>query len=113
MVDATRFATGRSNHQRISIYGDKGSLVFQNGPEPRIEVALEPFTKDGSALLVPVPSRLLGASRSHIPGFVNTILDSAPVEFPTFADGLRTQEVLEAAEVSHAEDRWVSLPLPR
>ena len=27
------FATGRTNHQRISIYGDKGSLVFQNGPE--------------------------------------------------------------------------------
>ena len=113
VVSATRFATGRSNHQRISIYGDKGSLVYQNGPEPRIEVALEPFSKDGSALLVPVPPRLVGSSRSHIPAFVNTILDGAPCDFPTFADGLRTQEVLEAAEVSHHEDRWISLPLPR
>ena len=51
--------------------------------------------------------------RSHVPAFVNTILDGAPIDFPTFADGLRTQEVLEAAEVSHNEDRWVSLPLPR
>ena len=113
VVDATRFATGRSNHQRISIYGDTGSLVFQNGPEPRIEVAVEPFSRDGSAVLVPVPSRLVGSPRSHVPSFVNTILDGAPVDFPTFADGLRTQEVLEAAEVSHSEDRWISLPLPR
>lgn len=113
VVDATRFATGRTNHQRISIYGDKGSLVFQNGPEARIEVAVEPFSKDGSAVLVPVPSRLAASPRSHVPAFVNTILDGAPADFPTFADGLRTQEVLEAAEVSHVEDRWVSLPLPR
>ncbi|MDE2840055.1 MAG: Gfo/Idh/MocA family oxidoreductase [Chloroflexota bacterium] len=113
VVDATRLATGRSNHQRITIYGDKGSLVFQNGPEGRIEVAVEPFSKDGSAVPVPVPSRLAASSPSHVPAFVNTILDGAPVDFPTFADGLRVQEVLEAAEVSHNEDRWVSLPLPR
>lgn len=113
IVDATRFATGRTNHQRISIYGDKGSLVFQNGPEARIEVAVEPFSKDGSAVPVPVPSRLVASARSHVPAFVDTILDGAPVDYPTFADGLRTQEVLEAAEVSHSEDRWVSLPLPR
>lgn len=113
VVDATRFATGRSNHQRITIYGDRGSLVFQNGPEGRIEVAVEPFSKDGSAVPVPVPSRLAASSPSHVPAFVNTILDGAPVDFPTFADGLRVQEVLEAAEVSHVEDRWVSLPLPR
>ena len=113
VIAATRFATGRSNHQRISIYGDKGSLVYQNGTEPRLEVAVEPFSKDGSAMLVPVPSRLVGSSRSHVPAFVNTILDGAPVQFPTFADGLRTQEVLEAAELSHTDDRWISLPLPR
>ena len=113
VVDATRLATGRSNHQRITIYGDKGSLVFQNGPEGRIEVAVEPFSKDGSAVPVPVPSRLAASSPSHVPAFVNTILDGAPVDYPTFADGLRVQEVLEAAEVSHLEDRWISLPLPR
>lgn len=113
VIAATRFATGRTNHQRISIYGDKGSLVFQNGAEPRLEVAVDPFSKDGSAVLVPVPARLVRASRSHIPAFVKTILDGAPVAFPTFADGLRTQEVLEAAEISHNEDRWISLPLPR
>ena len=54
-------------------------------------------------MLVPVPSRLVGSSRSHVPAFVNTILDGAPVQFPTFADGLRTQEVLEAAELSHTD----------
>ena len=113
VVDATRFATGRKNHQRISIYGDKGSLVYQNGPEPRLEISAEPFSKDGGEALVPVPQRLLGGSRSHVPPFVDTILDGAPVAFPTFADGLRAQEVLEAAEVSHNEDRWVSLPLPK
>ncbi len=112
VVDATRFATGRANHQRISIYGDKGSLVYQNGPEPRIEVSAKPFSKDGSTVLAPVPPRLAESPRSHVPAFVNTILDGAPVDFPTFEDGLRTQEVLEAAEVSHLEDRWVSLPLP-
>lgn len=113
VVDATRFATGRKNHQRISIYGDKGSLVYQNGPEPRLEIAAEPFSKDGGEVLVPVPQRLLSGSRSHVPPFVDTILDGAPVAFPTFEDGLRAQEVLEAAEVSHTEDRWVSLPLPK
>ena len=113
VIAATRFATGRTNHQRISIYGEKGSLVYQNGVEPRIEVAVEPFSRDGAALLVPVPSRHVSQPRSHIPAFVNTILDGAPVQFPTFADGLRTQEVLEAAERSHDEDRWIALPLPR
>ena len=113
VVAATRFATGRQNHQRISIYGDKGSLVFQNGAEPRIEVSVGPFSKDGAEMLAPVPSRLTASRRSHVPAFVNTILDGAPCAFPTFADGLRTQEVLEAAERSHAEDRWIALPLPR
>ena len=113
VVDATRFATGRRNHQRISIYGDKGSLVYQNGPEPRLEISAEPFSNDGSETLVPVPARLLEASRSHVPPFVDSILDGAPVNFPTFEDGLRAQEVLEAAEVSYTEDRWVSLPLPK
>ncbi len=113
VVAATRFATGRSNHQRISIYGTRGSLVYQNGAEPRIEVAVEPFSHDGTAVCVPVPSRHASQPRSHIPAFVNTILDGAPVQFPTFADGLRTQEVLEAAERSHSEDRWIALPLPR
>ncbi len=113
VVAATRFATGRQNHQRISIYGDKGSLVFQNGAEPRIEVSGGPFNRGGGEVLAAIPSRLTASRRSHVPAFVNTILDDAPCAFPTFTDGLRTQEVLEAAERSHEEDRWISLPLPR
>jgi predicted dehydrogenase len=113
VIAATRFATGRVNHQRISLYGDKGSLVYQNGREPRLEVSVEPFSKDGGEMLATVPSRLASSTRSHVPAFVSTILDGAAVDFPTFEDGLRAQEVLEAAERSHEEDRWIDLPLPR
>jgi predicted dehydrogenase len=111
VIAATRFATGRSNFQRISIYGTTGAIIYENDRVPRIQVALPPFVKDSTYLEVPIPSRLSGGRLSHIPAFVNAILDGLEPTFPTFEDGLRTQEVLEAVERSCQPGDWVTLPL--
>ena len=44
----------------------------------------------------------------HLARIVRT-LQGEPTDFPTFADGLRAQEVAEAVQVSSRERRWVEL----
>ena len=50
-------------------------------------------------------------ARSFVPAFVNAIRGEEAPLLPTFYDGMKAQEVLDAVLRSGAERRWVDLPL--
>jgi len=121
--EATRFANGRRNGQRIEINGSKGSLVFEledmnilwfyssedpNGIQGfrRIQVT-EPMHPYMSAWW----------PAGHIIGYENLFvhivysflkaIDEDKLPSPNFADGVECQRVLEVVEKSIKEKRWV------
>jgi predicted dehydrogenase len=122
--EATRFATGRKNHNRWEINGEKGSVVFN---QERMN-ELEFYSKDdeeglqGFRLIQATEGSHPYAGRywptAHIIGyehtFINLLADALTALAegkeisPNFEDGLRNQRVLDAVEKSSASRSWVS-----
>jgi predicted dehydrogenase len=119
-VEGSRFAPGRKNWNRFEINGSEGSLAFDL--ERMNEIAL--YTNEGPqsgfrTVLATAPEHPYVSAwwpPGHILGFehtfVHTVLEllraiatGEPVT-PSFADGLRNQQVLEAIERSSASRRW-------
>jgi len=123
--ESSRFATGRKNGQRFEINGSKGSIVFELERLNELQ-----FYNDSDATgrhgfrLIQVTEashpyianywpagHIIGWEHTFINAVadvINGIVDGAPVH-PTFADGLVTQEVLDAVEQSAASGMWVSV----
>jgi predicted dehydrogenase len=126
-VEASRMGTGLTNDIGFEIFGEKGALRF-NGLDPAwLEVydvrdsdkptgGLRGFRK------VEAVNRYAGQKApdwSMTPDFVRThaecqwqflkaIAEGRPTQ-PTLADGLHIQAVMEAAERSSQEGRWVEI----
>lgn len=123
--EASRFALGRKNHNKIEINGSKGSIVFNQERMNELEYysdqdgdGLKGFrtiqTTDGAH---PYASHYWPVA--HIIGyehtFINLLADAftamaegRPIE-PNFVDGYRNQAVLDAVERSHESRGWISL----
>jgi predicted dehydrogenase len=120
--EATRFAAGRRNYNAIEIYGSEGSILWN---QEDMNVFWYFSRKD--------PANLQGFRRvqatdpshpyasnwwpsGHIIGyehlFVHEIyeflrtLNSKKVNYPTFADGLSCQKVLDAVEKAANSRKW-------
>jgi len=123
--EATRFANGRKNDNRIEINGSKGSLVFEfekmnrlqfySGDDPEhlrgfrdilVTEACHPFIEGYWPA-----GHLIGYEHT----FINTVLDflnglnKRKAVAPTFRDGLECQRVLDAVAISAREKRWVKV----
>jgi predicted dehydrogenase len=119
-VEATRFAPGRKNHNRFEINGSLGSLAFdlerlnelefyeEAGPESGFRTIL---ATDESHPFVEAwwpPGHTLGYEHT----FVHTVVDfvravaAGHVPHPSFADGVRNQQILDAIERSASSRRW-------
>ena len=119
-VRISRIATSASRppfpdmHQGIELYGDAGALVYDLHRHSQVELR-RPKT----------PTRLLDApdplpasadewivthemGRRQIERFARAVLDGHPAS-PDFADGLRAQAVMDAAERSQAASGWVNV----
>lgn len=123
--EATRFATGRKNYERIEINGSKGSLVFCLERMNELEFysledskAVQGFrTILATENLHPYvqawwpPGHLIGYEHT----FVHTVYDLIEClaqdkkPFPNFVDGVRCQEVLEAVINSVEKEKWISV----
>ena len=115
---------GRS--QTLSICGSDGSLVFDSNVDGW-EIGLMGSTAEDQTLRpIEVPRDMMAGIdesskeaglRSFVTNypsmsrkFVDVILhDQEPS--PSFLDGMKAQEVMDAAMISSAEGRWVDLPL--
>jgi predicted dehydrogenase len=124
-MTVSQVSAGRKNRLFIEVYGTKSSLVW-NGEQPdelwigQRNVANQVVIKD------PVLLNDKARSYADLPGghsegyddtfkqvfrrFYRTLEDrGAPVEYPTFEDGLRQLEILDAVLESSRARAWVDL----
>lgn len=114
-VIATSVANAAAG-SRFEAYGSEGTLVLDNSEH------LHGARAGGSLEELAMPDALLqqfgdyphnsslGAFIRLVDVFVRGIREGAPVA-PSFSDGVKVQEVMGAVHRSHAEGRWVDLPL--
>lgn len=124
-LEATRFASGRRNHNRIEINGSKGSLVFNLEDMNRLEYYNADDPKDAQGF------RSIQVNESchpymdhwwppgHAIGYQNTFVNQFADFFraiaedtkpePGFEEGMENQKVLEAVTNSIAKHRWIEI----
>lgn len=107
---SSRNATARANHIRAEIYGSDGAIVYENGIRDTVEASLgSSMWKRNAWAKLPVPPALLREdAKNSMHYFVQDVATGSRIA-PTFADGLRAQEVLTAVVRSWAERRWVDV----
>jgi predicted dehydrogenase len=129
-VEASRLATGTNDELRLEIHGSQGALRFNlmdpnwlyvyNAREPDAPIggdrgfkAIETVQRYPPPAVLPGPKFSVGWMRYHIASQYSfiTSLTEGQLTSPNFVDGMKVQEVMEAAYISAGEDRRVSLPL--
>jgi predicted dehydrogenase len=123
---ATRFATGRKNYLRLEIFGSEGGLIFnlerlnelefydrKDDPKAQgfrnimVTDSIHPFMHKWWP-----PGHVIGWEHTFIHevgDFLTAVLEKKHVR-PDFYDGLRCQQVLDAAWISAAKQKWVKIP---
>ncbi len=106
-----KYATGRTNDQRIEAYGSKGALVYNVERPGELEVCLGPEAcraRRWSTIVVPdqfgdlgMIGRLEAYRLEQARTFVEGALSRTPVE-PTFEDELTCQAILDAVAAATA-----------
>jgi predicted dehydrogenase len=122
-IDVTRMAPGRKNCNRFEINGSAGSLAFDLERMNELEVYLgsdPPAVRGFRRVIVTEqthpyikawwpPGHIIGYEHT----FTHTVFDfleamaDKRVPSPSFADGVRTQRVLSAIELSAKSRRWM------
>ncbi len=124
--EATRFAIGRKNAERIEINGEKGSLSFNFERMNELEFfsAKDPGDRQGfKTILATEPVHPYVSAYwppGHVIGYEHTFVNQAADLLtgiarnrklsPDFEDGLRCQQVLDAVVESAKTKRWVKIP---
>jgi predicted dehydrogenase len=123
--EATRFAPGRRNHHCFEIYGSKGSIIwdlehmnyfqYYNGSDPDLQQGFRTIhATDGGHPYADnwwPPAHIIGYEHCFVHEMYEflTQLRRKKVTYPTFADGVQCQKVLDAVEKSAANKRWVTV----
>jgi predicted dehydrogenase len=112
--ETSQCAAGYGNHHRIEVSGEKGTLVVLSGEPNRIWMSLgETVSHYGTwATSLPehiVPTMFSAAQRNDGPGLLVDAIRGEDVDYPTFADGVAAQEVLEAISESDTSGRWIEI----
>ncbi|MGN6565411.1 MAG: Gfo/Idh/MocA family protein [Thermomicrobiales bacterium] len=116
VLNASRCAIGRNNHQRVEIYGTKGALIYeiekwdQGGTQVQVCLGSAQARHGGFATVNVPPAYLAGHPQRAMADFIEAIATGGPMT-PNFYDGMRCQEVIEAVERSADHNGWVELPL--
>ena len=105
----------------VQIYGSKGMLELPRGREESLEAVVRGarLGEDQATRELPVPDRFKSAPgeqsggslafRALVRRFLEGIAQGTSLS-PTFYDGLRCQQVLDAVARSSAENRWIAIP---
>ncbi|MBD3181028.1 gfo/Idh/MocA family oxidoreductase [Candidatus Poribacteria bacterium] len=123
--EATRFAAGRKNHNRFEINGSKGSVVFNLERMNELEYynCDDPEGLQGFRLIQATdPSHPYIEAwwpAAHIIGYEHTFIHQVynlmqaiandEMPSPSFVDGVKCQEVLDAVVKSAQEKTWVDI----
>jgi predicted dehydrogenase len=124
--NASRFATGRKNFLRVEIFGSEGSLGFNlerlneleyysRNDEPDEQGFRNIIVTEGSHPYIEVwwpPGHIIGWEHTFIHEIGDMLKAVAKNEdiHPDFYDGLRCQQILDAACTSSDSGKWESIP---
>jgi predicted dehydrogenase len=130
--------TGRNFDQRVEVYGREGALLYDQARPYELRACVgeemvdlcagyglyDPmwglYREEEPYPVIPVPRPFLNAvpgadqgkpTRSFMPAFIAAIRGEKAPLLPTFYEGMKAQEVLDAVLLSADERRWVDLPL--
>jgi len=119
-IEASRFATGRKNYNRLEINGSLGSLAFNLERMNELELYIEQGPNSGFRTILATesahpfmngwwpPGHIIGYEHT----FTHTVLDllraveKQTIPTPNFEDGLRNQKVLAAIERASGSRAW-------
>jgi predicted dehydrogenase len=112
--ETTQVAPGYGNHFRLEVSGTKGTAIWHSAQEKEIQLAAgETFSRYETWVttlpVVTVPTGFVNAQRAQSPGVLVDLIRGATVEYPSFADGVKVQEVLDAIHRSQSAGAWVTL----
>jgi predicted dehydrogenase len=123
--EATRFASGRRNFHGIEIYGSKGSVIWNQEDMHKFQYynISDPDNLQGFRTIHATDPAHPYAENwwpsAHNIGYEHlfthevyefiTQLKRKKVTYPTFADGVQCQKVLDAVEKSTKSKKWVSV----
>jgi len=123
---ATRFATGRKNYLRLEIFGSEGALIFNLERLNELEFYSRADERDEQGFRTIMvtesshpylsawwpPGHIIGWEHTFIHEVRDLLLaiDKGENVYPDFYDGLRCQQVLDAAIQSADQGRWVQVP---
>ena len=121
--EATRFATGRKNHNSFEINGSRGSIVFdlERMNELQFYSLDDPPDVQGFRTILVTegvhtymdawwpPGHIIGWEHTFTHGVLDLLkgIVSNESPAPTFADGVHCQAVLDAVERSATDGGWV------
>jgi predicted dehydrogenase len=109
VISSTGYATGHGNDQRAEIYGPDGALIYENTDQQSIGALFgQTAARHGLFGRLAVPARYHETESDQVAAFVTAILDGRPMT-PSFLDGLRCQEVVDAVAESAREGRRVPI----
>ncbi|HEX4383740.1 MAG TPA: Gfo/Idh/MocA family oxidoreductase [Myxococcales bacterium] len=121
VFQSSKLAAGRGNFQRIELYGDKGSLIYEAEPgiEPGWEGRLFAARADKAGveqMLLPealtkgleTPAGRFEVYRRLVDPFFEAIRNKGS-STPNFADGAAVQAVLDAVAASSEQGRWIDV----
>jgi len=108
----SRNATGRSNHIRAEIYGSDGAVLYDNAVHDSVQASLgrAMWQRSAWATLAVPPALLREGGKNAMHYSVEDIVLGTSLA-PTFHDGVRAQEVMDAVVRSAAERRWVEVEM--
>jgi predicted dehydrogenase len=124
-IETTRFATGRKNYNTFEIYGDRGSILFNQERMNELEFfsQADPAYAQGYRTILATepehayvghwwpPGHIIGYEHAFVHAvadFLKAIDEHKKIE-PNFRDGVKVMEVLEAGIKSAETGRMVSL----
>jgi predicted dehydrogenase len=130
--------TARNFDQRVEVYGSRGAILYDQGRPYELRACvgkemMEPcagygiyspawglYRDEEPYPVIPVPQDLLDGraapwerppTQTLTPHFVAALRGQDAPLLPTFYEGMKVQEVLDAVLLSAEERRWVTLPL--
>lgn len=128
IIRASQIATGEENNIQISVYGDRGGLVWRHDAHTQLTLLRDdqpeqvfragnsynaPLAANASKIAPGHPEGLFDALGNLYAGFALAIRNQSVADgaFPGIAEGVRGMQFIEAAIASHQQGQaWISLP---
>jgi len=111
LLRATRMARGRCDIRRVELYGERASLVLELDKGVNRVLRAEEATRwrGDSFYEVFASDPAVWTWGGNVREWIDASLERRSMA-PNFEDGVRCQEIIDAALQSHNERRWVDVP---